>query len=70
MTEKTYLPHQQRVVDEKRELDDKLCKLSAFISTNKFESIVQDEQERIRLACQEDAMQEYSRILGLRIANF
>ena len=46
-------PHQQRVVDEKRELDEKLSKLTAFISSEKFTSIVADKAERVRLGCQE-----------------
>lgn len=63
-------PHQQRVVDEKRDLDDKLQKLTAFISSEKFTTIVQDEAERGRLVCQEEAMRDYSAILGERIAHF
>lgn len=34
--EKKMLPHQQRVVDEKAELDDKLSKLKAFTETDLF----------------------------------
>ena len=63
-------PHQQRVVDEKRELDEKLQKLTAFISSEKFVSIVQDEAERERLVCQEEAMADYSAILAERIEAF
>jgi len=63
-------PHQQRVLDEKRELDDKLQKLTAFISSEKFSTIVQDEGERGRLVCQEEAMKDYSAILAERIEAF
>lgn len=63
-------PHQQRVVDERRDLDEKLQKLSAFISSEKFLEIVQDEAERGRLVCQEETMRDYSAILGERIAAF
>ena len=63
-------PHQQRVVDEKRELDEKLHKLSAFISSEKFTTIVQDEAERARLVCQEETMRDYSAILAERIEAF
>lgn len=63
-------PHQQRVVDEKRELDDKLQKLTAFISSEKFSTIVQDEAERGRLVCQEETMKDYSAILAERIEAF
>lgn len=63
-------PHQQRVVDEKRELDEKLQKLKAFISSASFTTIVQDEAERGRLVCQEEIMNDYSAVLGERIAAF
>ncbi len=62
-------PHQQRVVDEKKELDDKLDKLKAFIETNPvFKSL--HVAERRRLDRQFDVMAEYSRILSQRIAAF
>ena len=70
MTEKTYLPHQQRVVDEKRELDEKIQKLTAFIYSEKFTSVVKDEDESRRLLQQDELMRQYSRILYERIANF
>ena len=63
-------PHQQRVIDEKRELDDKLQKLTAFISSEKFSTIVKDEAERGRLVCQEETMKDYSAILAERIEAF
>ena len=63
-------PHQQRVVDEKRELDDKLQKLTAFINSEKFSTIVHDEAERGRLVCQEETMKDYSAILAERIEAF
>lgn len=63
-------PHQQRVVDEKRELDEKLQKLTAFISSEKFVTVVQDEAERGRLVCQEETMKDYSAILAARIEAF
>ena len=65
-----FAPHQQRVVDEKRELDEKLQKLTAFISSEKFVTIVQDEAERGRLVCQEETMKDYSAILAERIEAF
>ena len=62
-------PHQQRVVDEKKELDEKLDKLKAFIETNPtFKSLLAD--ERGRLGRQFDVMAEYSSILSQRIAAF
>ena len=39
-----FLPHQQRVIDEKKELDDKATKLSQFIGTNPmFETLDAEE---------------------------
>ena len=70
MIEKIYLPHQQRVVDEKRELDEKIQKLTAFIYSEKFTSVVKDEDESRRLLQQDELMRQYSRILYERIANF
>lgn len=66
----TLAPHQQRVVAEKAELDAKLEKLSAFISSDGFLTVVADEEERGRLICQEEVMKQYSEILGERIAAF
>lgn len=63
-------PHQQRVVVEKTELDEKLSKLSAFISSENFTVFVKDEAERGRLVCQEEVMKDYSAILAERIEAF
>lgn len=62
-------PHQQRVVDEKKDLDEKLDKLKAFIEANPiFKTLPED--ERGRLGHQFDAMAQYSSILSQRIAAF
>lgn len=62
-------PHQQRVVDEKAELDKKALALSQFIGVGPvFETLDADEQERLR--DQNDVMWKYSEILGARIAAF
>ena len=61
-------PHQQRVVDEKRELDDKLTKLDTFGCTELFKSLPADEQGR--LCRQHSLMEQYSAVLGERIAAF
>ncbi len=37
-------PHQERVVQEKKELDEKLAKLDAFGRTDLFASLPADEQ--------------------------
>lgn len=65
----TLQPHQQRVVDEKDELDKKTQALSNFIGLNGvFNTLPADEQERLRV--QNDLMWQYSEILGARIAAF
>jgi len=57
-----------RVVVEKRELDEKLAKLTAFMDTAVYASLSAD--ERGRLCMQRNAMDQYSSILGERIAAF
>lgn len=65
----TLQPHQQRVVDEKTELDTKATALSNFIGENPiFATIDAAEQERLREQC--EVMWQYSEILGARIAAF
>ena len=66
----TLAPHQQRVVQEKEELDEKLSKLSAFIDSPNFTITVKDKNEIARLVCQEQIMKDYSEILAERIAAF
>ena len=63
-------PDQQRVVDEKKELDARLSKLSAFISSDDFHLVVPSANERYNLHNQERFMLGYSRVLGERIAAF
>ena len=60
--------YQDRVVLEKKELDDKISKLSLFIISEKFSSVKEDEANRLRN--QLSIMIDYSNILGERIANF
>ena len=67
---KTLAPHQQRVVQEKEELDEKLSKLSAFIDSPNFTITVNDGNEIALLICQEEIMKDYSEILAERIAAF
>lgn len=63
------LAYQERVIKEKRELDEKAFKLSAFIGNNPlFDTIDTEEQERMKEQC--EIMWEYSEILGKRIAAF
>ena len=61
-------PHQQRVVDEKVELDERLQKLDTFTRTTTFERL--NEDERSLLLAQASAMVKYSKILGERIKTF
>jgi hypothetical protein len=62
-------PHQQRVIDEKTELDEKLSKLHDFIQDNPmFKTLPEDEQKR--LGRQDFIMAEYSNILRERIEAF
>lgn len=61
--------HQQRVIDEKVELDKKTKALSEFIGlSDVFETLDPAEQERLKE--QNDVMWQYSEILGARIAAF
>ena len=61
-------PYQQRVVDEKDELDEKLYALESFIDSPKFLEL--DRGERQRLARQAVLMTQYSDVLGERIEAF
>lgn len=64
----TLQPHQQRVVDEKRDLDERATKLDAFFATPIFTGLDTSEQGRLRE--QLGYMRNYSDILGERIAAF
>lgn len=61
-------PYQQRVCDEKTELDDKIQKLVAFFSMETFEAL--PEYEKALLQMQANAMLVYSGVLDLRINQF
>lgn len=62
-------PHQQRVVDEKTELDAKAKALSDFIGNSDiFPTLGAAEQERLKE--QNDVMWQYSEILRQRIEAF
>lgn len=60
--------HQQRVVEEKAELDEKLAKLNAFGQGEIFPTLPAEEQER--LMRQSKIMDQYSVVLSERIAAF
>jgi hypothetical protein len=61
-------PFQQRVVDEKTELDSKLSKLKEFIASKAFVEL--DGVDKNLLEKQSFTMREYSIILGERIKLF
>lgn len=61
-------PYQERVLDEKSELDEKLMNLQSFILSDKFMAV--DQEEKRRLNRQEQAMTEYSIVLAERIDSF
>jgi hypothetical protein len=62
------LPYQQRVIDEKAVLDERLVKLNKFLATDTFAELPQDEQDRMQR--QAKYMKRYSEILGQRIEAF
>lgn len=64
-------PHEQRVVTEKQELDEKLSKLKAFCfapGSPVFKGL--PPEDRDLLEGQYTVMEKYSMILGERIARF
>ena len=65
---KGLLPHQQRVVEEKYELDEKLGKLLSFFQSEIFSSL--SDAERSRLRNQARFMDGYSSVLKERIEAF
>jgi hypothetical protein len=65
---KTLAPHQQRVVDEKEELDTRARALAAFFSSQTYAGL--PSAERARLVRQLALQIELSNVLGERIAAF
>ena len=61
-------PHQQRVVDEKNDLAERLGKLLAFFQSPIFAGL--DSAEQTRLCSQARFMNGYVAVLGDRIAAF
>jgi len=61
-------PYQIRVVEEKKELDQKLLRLRKFFEGKNFQLVEPDEQARMRR--QEVIMTDYSNILAERINAF
>lgn len=65
---KVLAPHQERVVEEKTGLDEKVGKLEEFVKGTIHNTLGEDEQKR--LADQLHHMKEYAKILGHRISAF
>jgi hypothetical protein len=63
------LPYQERVLEEKAELDARLIKLIDFITSPNFTVMVQAE-ERERLTRQYTLMRQLSSVLNERIQAF
>jgi len=63
-----YKPHEQRVVDEAKELSAKLCALRAFLAGDFVETLPAEDQAL--LMAQEMVMQNYLTILHRRMENF
>lgn len=61
-------PWKQRVIDEKEQLDERMTKLDAYMETDAFRDLYED--ERGLLLQQIDAMDDYARILRYRIDKF
>ena len=60
--------YQERVISEKRELDERWDKLIAFICSDRIASLPVDEQDRLKRQCK--IMGEYSAVLDERISAF
>lgn len=63
-------PHQERVVIEKRELDEKLTKLITFTTMQNATFAGLPHPEQARLIRQRRIMELYSEVLSERIAAF
>jgi hypothetical protein len=68
-TTSKFPPHQQRVLDEKQDLDIKASALGRFIEGSPIFSTL-DPSEQERLKKQNEVMWQYSEILGARINEF
>lgn len=61
-------PYQERVVAEKKDLEEKIDKLHTFISSDEWKDV--DLREKDRLLRQVHHMTKYASVLGERIAAF
>ena len=60
--------YQDRVVKEKKELDDKIAKLKTFLYGETVKGV--EEAEQVRMWTQYHLMCRYAKVLGERIAAF
>jgi len=60
--------HQERVLEERTQLNDRLVKLDSFLYTEKFNCLSMDDQDL--LITQQAFMERYLDVLDQRIANF
>jgi len=68
MIEKQLQPHEQRVVDERTELIEKITKLHAFFKTEIFDNLQEEDQNLLEEQVQ--LMMNYSDVLLKRINRF
>ncbi|MEQ1977590.1 hypothetical protein [Xenorhabdus sp. SGI240] len=61
-------PHQQRVIDELAELNERIEKLSVFIGGDTYNTL--EETDRYLLRVQRSAMYNYAEILHMRVKRF
>ena len=61
-------PHQQRVVDEKTSLDEKISKLISFMESDASSVLSLSEEDDLEE--QLGYMEKYSEVLGRRISKF
>lgn len=61
-------PYQERVVEEKQDLDQKIMRLEYFMALPEFPMVSGEEQDR--MAWQLTLMKDYSTVLKERIASF
>lgn len=62
------LPHEQRVVEERYALNEKIMKLAEFVGGPAVKKVSVNDFVLLRM--QLDVMERYSEILGQRIADF
>ena len=68
MDKKQLQPHEQRVVDERTDLIEKITKLHAFFKTEIFENLQEEDQDLLEEQVQ--LMMNYSDTLLKRINRF